>query len=420
MAARTLARAGVGVDLFEAKERLGGRAWTLREPGWPLPIELGAELVHGRPAPTLALAKRAGLALHPLRDRHHWALGSDGDRGPTRLVERSDFWEPLSELLASVKPGEPDMSAAEFMRREKLEGELRAAFEVFVRGFEAAPLEDVSLRSLARELAGGEQEGASQYRLEGGYGALVDWLSRDLARAPHCRMHLGSDVRQVSWRPGHVDVDVLQGGATRRFSGRALIVTVPVGVLAAPLALGGLAFEPPLQGKAPALALHGMGSVSKIVFCFREPFWDEHAVPRFEFLHDPAAAFPTFWRESRGSAQQIIAWRGAPAPAAEPARPGAGGARQALNELCRLLNANPARAEALLVRSHQHDFDADVFSRGAYSYVRPGGERAHAALAEPLERTLFFAGEATDSESPATVAGAIHSGERAAHELLEA
>ena len=58
--------------------------------------------------------------------------------------------------------------------------------------------------------------------------------------------------------------------------------------------------------------------------------------------------------------------------------------------------------------------------RGAYSYVRPGGKDAHARLAAPLESTLFFAGEATDADFPATVAGAVQSGQRAARELLAA
>jgi len=50
--------------------------------------------------------------------------------------------------------------------------------------------------------------------------------------------------------------------------------------------------------------------------------------------------------------------------------------------------------------------------------VRPGGRQVHEQLAEPIAATLFFAGEATDAEYPATVAGAIQSGERAAREIL--
>ena len=65
-----------------------------------------------------------------------------------------------------------------------------------------------------------------------------------------------------------------------------------------------------------------------------------------------------------------------------------------------------------------HDWQADPFARGGYSYVQVGGSGAREKLAEPLEETLFFAGEATDTEQSGTVGGALASGMRAAHEVL--
>jgi len=67
-----------------------------------------------------------------------------------------------------------------------------------------------------------------------------------------------------------------------------------------------------------------------------------------------------------------------------------------------------------------HDWRSDPFSRGAYTYPRVGGTAAQRTLGRPVENTLFFAGEATDLEQTATVAGAIASGRRAARELLRA
>ena len=67
---------------------------------------------------------------------------------------------------------------------------------------------------------------------------------------------------------------------------------------------------------------------------------------------------------------------------------------------------------------HVHDWQADPFARGAYSYVPVGGLKAMRALARPIERTLFVAGEATHWEGMSgTVAGAIASGYRAAREV---
>jgi monoamine oxidase len=69
--------------------------------------------------------------------------------------------------------------------------------------------------------------------------------------------------------------------------------------------------------------------------------------------------------------------------------------------------------------AYYHDWQQDPFARGAYSYVRVGGDAARRMLATPLANTLFFAGEASDTEGEtATVTGALQSGTRAAREAL--
>jgi monoamine oxidase len=68
-----------------------------------------------------------------------------------------------------------------------------------------------------------------------------------------------------------------------------------------------------------------------------------------------------------------------------------------------------------------HDWVHDSFARGAYSYAKVGGVDASAMLARPLAGTVFFAGEATDSEgATGTVHGAIASGQRAARQVQRA
>ena len=65
-----------------------------------------------------------------------------------------------------------------------------------------------------------------------------------------------------------------------------------------------------------------------------------------------------------------------------------------------------------------HDWCADPFARGAYSYIGVNGIRAPRALGHPVESTLLFAGEATNGAEIGTVAGALSSGRRAAREVL--
>jgi monoamine oxidase len=67
-----------------------------------------------------------------------------------------------------------------------------------------------------------------------------------------------------------------------------------------------------------------------------------------------------------------------------------------------------------------HDWQRDPLSCGAYSYVLANGRGARTALARPLEDTLFFAGEACDTQGEAAaVGGALESGAQAARLILE-
>jgi len=93
----------------------------------------------------------------------------------------------------------------------------------------------------------------------------------------------------------------------------------------------------------------------------------------------------------------------------------------ALDSLARMVGTDRGRVEARLEGWAFHDWDADPYARGAYSWVPAGGMDARDELARPVDGTLFFAGEATAKEGMnGTVDGAIESGRRAAREILAA
>ncbi len=92
---------------------------------------------------------------------------------------------------------------------------------------------------------------------------------------------------------------------------------------------------------------------------------------------------------------------------------------RAVSSLARQLHISRQRLRSLVEAFWTHDWEHDVFARGAYSYAAVGGAEAAAALARPLSRTLFFAGEASDAEGgTGTVDGAIASGRRAARQVM--
>ena len=134
----------------------------------------------------------------------------------------------------------------------------------------------------------------------------------------------------------------------------------------------------------------------------------------------PDAPFATFWTPAPARAPLLVAWAGG--PRALRLSTGASAAqitRKALVSLEKLFG-NELDVASELRGYYYHDWQQDPFARGAYSYVTVGGSEARAALAQPIEDTLFFAGEATDAEEEGTVTGALQSGRRAAREILAA
>lgn len=69
---------------------------------------------------------------------------------------------------------------------------------------------------------------------------------------------------------------------------------------------------------------------------------------------------------------------------------------------------------------HLSQWRKDAFARGSYSYAVPGHHSDRAALAEPVDSRIFFAGEACSAESFSTAHGAFQTGVTAAGEALAA
>jgi monoamine oxidase len=157
-----------------------------------------------------------------------------------------------------------------------------------------------------------------------------------------------------------------------------------------------------------------VGHVVKIVFRFRERFWDD-----FNFVHSDDEYVPTWWSAAPVRAPLLTAWSGGHAADRLLAEGSEAMIGRALDSLAKTFGLSRRRVASLLDATYVHDWQADPFSRGAYSYAGVGGSRAYSELAKPVGNTLFLAGEATSSQT-GTVAGAIASGRRAARQIREA
>lgn len=403
-AAKVLAGARVRFALLEARDRAGGRVMTLRAAG--MPIELGAEFVHGRPRATFRELRAAGLTARRVPSER---AGPDGDDGGAS-------WGDLKRILRRLGPKGPDVPFSTALAR--LRGETagrKAAAARFIQGFDAADLDVVSARDVAE--SAGQIDGAwRSYRIEEGYDAVIRALRRSVPRGA---LVTRAVVERIAWGGSEVRVG-LRGG--RELSARAALVTLPVGVLRAPRgAEGAVRFVPALPpAKRRAIANLRMGGAARVVLLFKAASWPRlEAGFRAPFLDAPDGLFSVYWTAAPFDRPLVTAWAGGP-PAFRLGRmPRSKMVAEAVGGLARALRMPAAEVRAALREAFFHDWPGDPFSRGAYSYLEFGGEGARAALAEPCGR-LFFAGEACDAEGESgTVAGALESGRKGAEALLD-
>ena len=410
-AAADLSRAGASVVVLEARPRIGGRVWTRRIRGWPLPVELGAEFVHGRNEEILQIARDAGLLIDRLPAVHAEATG-DGWK-PTRGI-----WQKFDAITRTMRRDGRDRSIAEFLKgRRSLSSQDKRFVRGLIEGYHAADLSLASEHALSTrgDPPFEEDEEEDQFRVLSGYDQVTNFLKSQID-SRLCRIQLSTPVARIGWRRGDVRVATTGGNEVRA---RSIVVTVPVGVLKEdPSSAGAIVFDPDPPAMRRAIARIEMGRVERIVLRFRQPFWEE-SEDRASFFHRwGGAAFPTWWSAAPAEVPMITGWAGGPAADALAGLTRKRLVDRALESLQTLFGARRGKLESLLVGWHRHDWTGDPYSRGAYSYEGVGGANAPRALGRPISETLFFAGEATEPDENGTVPGAIASGRRAARLIL--
>jgi monoamine oxidase len=419
-AAEALSRGGASVVVVEARARAGGRVFTRRARGWPLPIELGAEFVHGRNEKLFALARRAALLIDRLPDATFQVTGSGWKR-------MRGLWEKLDAITRRMGRDGPDRSVEDFLRSQRsLSREQKRLARSIVDGYHAAFPDRTSEHALST--AGDpplETDERLQFRVVSGYDGVIDWL-RSRLDTGRCRLLFSTPVAEIRWRRGEVRVRTA-GNGPGELRARRAVVTVPVGVLKSdPGESGGIRIDPDPPTLRRALARLEMGHVVKIVLRFRDAFWENDPARKptdgepMTFLHNWGAEYPTWWTAAPAEVPMLTGWAGGPEAAGLLRLPRAQRLGRSLQTLASLFEIRTGKLRRLLVGWHTHDWSADPYSRGAYSYVGVGGANAPAALARPIDDTLYFAGEATEPDESGTVPGAIASGRRVARLILSA
>jgi monoamine oxidase len=390
-AAKVLRAAGLTFKVFEAMDRIGGRAFTSTE-HFGIPFDIGCAWLHAADRnPYFAEAEAAGWTLHhhDMNVDHLYfgkSKASEADEADMKLADRQlanlvEQWagtdDRVSSLLAS---GHAPRAAATF-----------AGPMDFGKDFDEISIEDFRA---AADLD------PNYFSLEG-FGALVARFGEDVP------VELSTPVRKILWDvPGGVAC-VTDRGTVRA---RAAIVTASPAVLA----FEEIEFGPDL----PAAHMQSffdlpMGMLTKLPIEIKgtrlglAPFEDllieRHARHDIYFL-----CFPFDTDLMVGFVGGDFAWEMSAAGVAA-------GVDFVTDRLCGIFG-NDLRHH--VGRATMTNWGGERFVRGAYAAARPGKSGARATLMQPVAERIFFAGEHLAGPLIQTCGGARLSGEAAARQVV--
>lgn len=386
-AADALRAGGAEVMVLEARDRVGGRVWSVPF-GDGAVVERGAEFI--LPDYEVMESLAAGFAIPLVRKGTPY-----GRRVP--VGEEAVDEAALEAAFARIGEGPPAGAASvgEALAALDLEPRLAALLRTRVAISNGHPVDDLDVAALAESASTfGDFD---NYTLAGGNMRLAEALAAELGDA----VHLSSPVRRVRW--SKAGVSVATDGA--ELDADAAVIAIPT------IPLGEIEFDPPLAGAtAEALRAVTYGHNSKLFLRLRSP-----APP--SAVMSIAAHFWTYTQLGADGepAPFLVSYAGTRS-AIEALGGGAEPDRWVAATLALRpdLELDPNPTAALLSSWHE-----DPWVRGSYSARSLSSPIRDEDLQRPIG-PLFFAGEHTAGEWHGLMEGALRSGRRAAAQLLGA
>jgi monoamine oxidase len=393
-AARTLRAGNVEVVILEARNRLGGRAFT-DTTTLGVPWDRGGSWLHSSEInPLVPIAKSFDLEVYADEASRHLYRGSTRLDPSVNDAVRALRERAYAELAAAAESG-ADIPAFNALSAATRADPLFPVVESDMRGFEGVELEHYSTLDSFNYV-----EAGPDLFIPSGYGALIARLAGDLA------VTYGEAVRRVDWSGPRVRLDTHSG----RIEADAAIVTVPTSILVR----GELVFTPALP-IVTEQAIHDLplGLLDKVGMLL-----DPGVLPTApnEFVSLANAAPEAFGFHTRiwGSSALLGYLSGTYAHQLELEGEAALVAA-ATAQLATIFGAGIRRS---IRQTSATRWASEPWSFGSYSHCVPGRFGARAVLTRPVADRIFFAGEHTQQSAYGTIHGAWMSGERAAQDAL--
>jgi monoamine oxidase len=397
VAARELTAAGRRVLVLEARDRVGGRTWTVPFDRAGVRVDLGAEWLSPRHHRALAaeLARYGLRTAEPVGGAGDGNLAGQGGTGdaPMAAGEEREFAAALRRMEADARRidfGRPDWHAgladldvpfASYL--DRLPGSAAVRARLLARAFALMGADErrYSALTLLHEFAGfgsaAEAFDGESLRIADGAGAVAEAVAADLGAA----VRLGEQVTAVEAGDGGCTLTTADGA---RYTCATVIMAVPVNTLQ------DIAFAPrpalpgPHVGQAAKVWLHAEGIAPGTTYSGWPGVVEAYAVP----ARDGVALAAFQLRSGSVSEQEAAVTR-------------------------ELEQAFPA---ASLTPGRWHDWCGDPFARGTWSVPAPGQLAQWHALASQAG-PVFFAGGDISRRWLGWMDGAVTSGADTAHRV---
>lgn len=402
-AAKALTENGHEVIILEARDRIGGRVWTQQvESG--IPLDLGAGWIHGiNRNPLTEIAKELKLPLH-VTDYDNAVLFSYKKGG---IASDERRWGKLEAIISRVVENASGNLSVQEAVDEALEGILKAGFSNEEIAFVVNTLIEHEYGADAKDLSvrgpeEGKDFGGADVVFSNGFGQITDYLAKDL------EIKTEQVVTEIDYRGDLVKITTNAG---KVWFAEKVLITVPLGVLQKK----SITFIPPLpQEKQMAIQTLGMGLLNKLYLQFPAAFWDGDA-ELFGFVSEEKGRWCEWYNMQELLDKPVLLGFVAGSYAVEmETHTDQEIVRDAMDVLRMMFgNEIPEPTQVYMTR-----WAMDPYAGGSYSYIKTGSRPwMRKTLASPIDDKVFFAGEATDSDYPATVHGAYLSGIREAKSI---
>lgn len=416
-AAHLLRKSHPDLVVLEAQNRIGGRVKQVHGLT-PWPIEAGPEFVHGSNSVFVRVATQLGVKFEEKAWPDWWYFEGQGGLVSDENVDSEV--NKVHDLLGDCEdeelpPPGKDISVEEWMRRKGCTPRQIAVADACYANDFGCSIRHLGMRETIIENRKWDS-GETYLLMDRSMGFITQQLSQGLD------IRTSWPVQSIEYGPGGRGA-LLQCSDGRAVRCRKVLVTAPLRVLQDGL----ISFQPPLPApKAAAIKRVQMGNVIKMTVTFTKQFWPEGM---YDVVH-PGGFAPEFWMLKRphsnpgvGHPHCVVGFvAGERADAISKMQPGA--AVQAfLQQLDKVFgtSAEPKPASSSLAASHIEDWSKEKYVRAGYTYPSLGAEEGdREQLAAPVAGTLFFAGEATNTNLNPCVQGAMETSERAAKEIAAA